>query len=934
MSSQLKRRLTRFVWIICVISLSTSVSAQPGSVEMIFDSTTTISVTAGEPVCFRLVAMDTARRVLTDWDSVGIGITLTVWGCSAEYDSSEQSWSRHADGYTWAKLIVAGQTIVHTYTSSSSVDFTVPNTLFTNGVADVCFQSSKAEYGLRIAAYPMLTQLEQISPSIEYSAEALDNFLVDVHLQSEGKEEYVYAHRPFMLLVGMRDRFGNDVKSRTPLRIETAFPAEIDTASWGWYEYPGYVPPNAFDPNLTIEWVNAFYLIPTAERLPSQGNGHRFRAYSPIDPGIDGISDPFFAYPHAPNPFALLTPADHSTLLLVADTAMETFTWERAVPMDPFSGIQIGRFDPFTYSDSIHFTIHFTDTTGTKDIAFEVFGARGTTLTSLRQSDLASVIDSLSGTPHVPFYEVIWYVEATDGNYSTMSMRLGPRIPGHRLMIKNSIARGVGMRFAQQMPTTIPVGTEVNFELQALDHGAPVFDWNSAGDDVTLHVRNSSVDSDTSARSWNADPDAYSWSKLTVSGQDIPPSAPHQYSISKSLFANGLATASYRSSKAESGIRIEVTPGIPGIDQSSPALTWTADSLDHFLVEVTWHDPAIPGVYVKRPVELIITPRDRYLNTIDEEVPVSLYAVMGSLETHPELGDTLAFHDGRMLRGQTAIYLQGKHPVDVREGRGEQIHVMKTEQPIVLSSSAEFSILAHAPVPFELSTPADLATMNLLASHREQTFTWERPEPPDAVTNILVSRLLPLTISDDIRYTFHFRDEYFPQRATSFPSDNDGRDPVLTITEGRLAAIIDSFAQDPLAQYRDVLWFVEATDGLYTTRSTDQHPTLRGNRLRLFKESTGTQVHPILPSQVTLAQNYPNPFNPTTTIHFATTKRGYVSLKVFNLLGGEVVTIHQGMLDAGEHTAGFDASNLRSGVYVYRLDAEGTSISRRMVVMK
>ncbi|MBR9975092.1 MAG: T9SS type A sorting domain-containing protein, partial [Bacteroidetes bacterium] len=83
-----------------------------------------------------------------------------------------------------------------------------------------------------------------------------------------------------------------------------------------------------------------------------------------------------------------------------------------------------------------------------------------------------------------------------------------------------------------------------------------------------------------------------------------------------------------------------------------------------------------------------------------------------------------------------------------------------------------------------------------------------------------------------------------------------------------------------------------------------------------------------------LAQNYPNPFNPSTTIRFSITKRGEVSLKIYDLLGGEVATIHQNVLDAGEHTVQFDASALRSGVYVYRLITEGQTLSRRMVVLK
>jgi hypothetical protein len=69
-------------------------------------------------------------------------------------------------------------------------------------------------------------------------------------------------------------------------------------------------------------------------------------------------------------------------------------------------------------------------------------------------------------------------------------------------------------------------------------------------------------------------------------------------------------------------------------------------------------------------------------------------------------------------------------------------------------------------------------------------------------------------------------------------------------------------------------------------------------------------------------------------MRFVTTKPGVVSLKVFDLLGSEVATIHDGMLEAGAHSVQFDASKLRSGVYMYRLQAEGQMLSRRMVIMK
>jgi ligand-binding sensor domain-containing protein len=83
-----------------------------------------------------------------------------------------------------------------------------------------------------------------------------------------------------------------------------------------------------------------------------------------------------------------------------------------------------------------------------------------------------------------------------------------------------------------------------------------------------------------------------------------------------------------------------------------------------------------------------------------------------------------------------------------------------------------------------------------------------------------------------------------------------------------------------------------------------------------------------------LSQNYPNPFNPTTTIAFDLPKASNVSLKVYNILGEEVATLVSDRLSAGSYSYEWDASNLASGVYLYRLQAGDFVETRKMVVMR
>ncbi len=71
----------------------------------------------------------------------------------------------------------------------------------------------------------------------------------------------------------------------------------------------------------------------------------------------------------------------------------------------------------------------------------------------------------------------------------------------------------------------------------------------------------------------------------------------------------------------------------------------------------------------------------------------------------------------------------------------------------------------------------------------------------------------------------------------------------------------------------------------------------------------------------TLFQNYPNPFNPSTSIRYALRHRSHVTLTVFDILGQRVAELVNGDIDAGYHEVKFDATNLASGVYFYRLTA-------------
>ena len=89
-----------------------------------------------------------------------------------------------------------------------------------------------------------------------------------------------------------------------------------------------------------------------------------------------------------------------------------------------------------------------------------------------------------------------------------------------------------------------------------------------------------------------------------------------------------------------------------------------------------------------------------------------------------------------------------------------------------------------------------------------------------------------------------------------------------------------------------------------------------------------------VPDAFVLDQNYPNPFNPTTNIPFSVATAGPVSLAVFNVLGQEVAVLVDEPLAAGNYATDFRADGLPSGVYLYRLKAGATVVTRKMLLAK
>ncbi|MEE9429585.1 MAG: T9SS type A sorting domain-containing protein [Melioribacteraceae bacterium] len=89
-----------------------------------------------------------------------------------------------------------------------------------------------------------------------------------------------------------------------------------------------------------------------------------------------------------------------------------------------------------------------------------------------------------------------------------------------------------------------------------------------------------------------------------------------------------------------------------------------------------------------------------------------------------------------------------------------------------------------------------------------------------------------------------------------------------------------------------------------------------------------------LPTEFSLTQNYPNPFNPTTTIEFSLPQTSDVTLKIYDMLGKEVTTLVDKKKSGGTYRVSLDATKLSSGIYIYRLEADRFSSTRKMILIK
>ena len=512
---------------------------------------------------------------------------------------------------------------------------------------------------------------------------------------------------------------------------------------------------------------------------------------------------------------------------------------------------------------------------------------------------------------------------------------------------------GIAFEYDSTASYDVETGQAVVLRMRACDERkGTVENWDNIGKDVTLTVRGSFAETDTSVRSWNRRFRAFTWIHIkagdTVLSLDsirfVDTTPLLYYTIPKAVFVKGHATLAFSQSRADSGIVISLAPRWSFLQQDSPNITMRPGPPDNFLVEITTHTANTNEVYWLRRYEIVVTPRDRYLNPqLDSTISV-LFSARFPNEfdlNQPAIDDV--FSGPVTVHGLTPFMVASRIPrpdSTYYQNRAAQwVAVRSIPDSAISGQSDEYSIIHHAPNPFSLQSPEDQKLFKLEGSTTEEVFTWEEPQPKDPYNNIRISRFDSTNFdSDEVRYKIRIVDATTLTRAVEYASDDRGRYPRWTTRHHVLYSIINQLSGLPTTRRQDMVWYVEATDGLYMTQSrppSEQRPGFRMTVDKYMYHEVPDAVEEIPQSPtIALHPNYPNPFNPGTVIPVELLASSYCRLQVRDLMGNEVAVLHNGFLEAGTHRFTFDGRELPSGVYTYCIIIDGVTRTRSMLLLR
>ena len=215
---------------------------------------------------------------------------------------------------------------------------------------------------------------------------------------------------------------------------------------------------------------------------------------------------------------------------------------------------------------------------------------------------------------------------------------------------------------------------------------------------------------------------------------------------------------------------------------------------------------------------------------------------------------------------------------------------------------------------FALLAPEDGTQLQLMSGEpqTEVSITWEEP-----------------VASAQVTYTWHADSvgNDFSDPLLSISSNNGGSETTLTLDFQTIDTALNGLGVGE-GETADLIWTVTAETENSIRFANEPFNLSITRNLGVSNEVSED------PKQFTLSQNYPNPFNPSSTIEFTLPAAVDVRLEVYNISGQLVSTLVDSRMNAGQHSVVFDASNLASGVYLYRIRAGNFMETKQMTLIK
>lgn len=151
----------------------------------------------------------------------------------------------------------------------------------------------------------------------------------------------------------------------------------------------------------------------------------------------------------------------------------------------------------------------------------------------------------------------------------------------------------------------------------------------------------------------------------------------------------------------------------------------------------------------------------------------------------------------------------------------------------------------------------------------------------------------------------------------------------LVDANGTVVASINSTSSNPFI-------LTASTAGTYTVNAGFKSPSRKWGSASAVITVTGVDEHLVglKPESFHLYANYPNPFNPSTKIKYDISETVFTTLKIYSILGAEVATLINEEKSPGVYEVNFDAANLPSGTYIYKLEAGSFTQSKKMILLK